>query len=85
MSAQGSADPLADARGSRPASFERTRYRRWLPAIGQWLSRSGRQVDPVDVQFPWIGQRREPGTRVSGIGVQREPLTSSVGQGDCYA
>jgi hypothetical protein len=59
--------------------------RRWLQAIWQWLSRSGRQVDPVDVQVPWIDQRREPDPRVSGIGVQREPLTSSVGQGDCYA
>src|SRR5665811_2559453 len=34
---------------------------------------------------PWIDQRREPHARVGGIGVQREPVMSSVGQGDCDA
>jgi hypothetical protein len=39
----------------------------------------------VDVEVSWIDQRREPRTGMGGIGVQREPVTSSVGQGDRYA
>jgi hypothetical protein len=39
----------------------------------------------VDVEVSWIDQRRQSHICVGGIGVQREPVTSPVGQGDYYA
>jgi len=49
-----------------------------MSLIRQRLSRSVQQVDPVDVEVPWMNERREPKARVVGIGAQSEAPRSSV-------
>lgn len=39
----------------------------------------------MDVYVSWIDQRGEPHTRMGGIGVQSDPVSSSVGESDSYA